>query len=69
MALAIEQSILSERHIKAQVSCPPTIPQEKGLSFTCVATSYTTKGHHPIHTTFTVFQKDAAGHVYYESPK
>jgi hypothetical protein len=69
VALAIEHSILSERHIKAKVSCPPNVPQEKGLSFTCVATTYTKKGHHPIHTMFTVFQTDSAGHVYYQSPK
>ncbi|MFL5824251.1 MAG: hypothetical protein ACJ764_12520 [Solirubrobacteraceae bacterium] len=69
VALAIQQSILSERHVHAKVVCPPNVPQEKGLSFTCVATTYTTKGHHPIHTLFTVFQKDSNGNVYYQSPK
>jgi hypothetical protein len=69
VALAIEQSILSERHIHASVVCPANIPQEKGFTFTCVATTYTSKGHHPVHTTFTVSQTDSAGHVYYQSPK
>lgn len=69
VATAIEQSILSERHIHAKVVCPPTVPQKKGLTFTCVATTRTKKGHHPIHTMFTVFQTDSNGHVYYQSPK
>jgi hypothetical protein len=69
VALAIEHSILTERHIKAKVTCPPNIPQEKGFTFTCVATTLSKKGHHPIHTTFTVSQTDSAGHVYYQSPK
>lgn len=68
VALAIENSILTERHIHATVVCPPNVPQEQGLTFTCVATTYT-KGHHPVHTMFTVSQTDGAGHVYYQSPK
>jgi hypothetical protein len=68
VALAIEQSILSERHIRATVTCPRHIPQEKGLTFTCRATTYTKQGHHPEHAKFTVFQTDSAGHVYYRSP-
>jgi hypothetical protein len=69
VALAIEQSILSERHIHAAVVCPPKIAQKKGLTFTCVATTYTAKGHHAVHTSFTVSQTDSAGHVFYQSPK
>lgn len=69
VALAIQQSILSERHIRAQVVCPPNVPQKKGLTFTCVATTFTKKGHHAVHTMFSVFQTDSAGHVYYQSPK
>jgi hypothetical protein len=69
VALAIENSILSERHIHAKVVCPPNVPQEKGLTFTCVATTSASKGHHPIRTMFTVSQTDSNGHVYYASPK
>ena len=69
VALAIQQSILSQRHIHAKVVCPANVPQEKGLTFTCVATTYTAKGHHPIHTPFTVSQKDNNGNVFYQSPK
>jgi hypothetical protein len=71
VALAIEQSIMSQRHLHSTVVCPPTIPQQHGLTFTCVATTLATTHHHrrPVRTLFTVFQKDDAGNVYYESPK
>src|SRR5436305_11816444 len=67
VALAIQQSILSQRHIHATVTCPPRVLQKKGRTFTCVATTYTKVGHHPVHTTFTVFQKDSNGNVFYQS--
>jgi hypothetical protein len=71
VAVAIEQSIMSARHLQANVVCPGRIPQGKGRTFTCTATTSTTQNHQrvPVHTNFTVFQKDNAGNVYYQSPK
>src|ERR1700677_4372595 len=51
IALAIEQSILSERHIHAKVFCPRVVPQQKGRNFACIATTGKTK------TPFAVVQK------------
>lgn len=73
VARAIQQSIESERHLASSVICPPRIPQEQGLAFTCVATTY--KLSHqgrkslrlPLHTTFTVVQQNDRGNVYYHS--
>jgi hypothetical protein len=67
VAMAIAQSIKAQRHIKATVVCPPHVPQEQGLTFTCVATTYSRKK--PVHTLFTVEQKDSNGNVYYQSPQ
>lgn len=71
VALAIQQSIMSARHLQASVVCPARIPQGKGRTFTCLATATVTQNNHrvPVRTKFTVFQKDNAGNVYYQSPK
>jgi hypothetical protein len=67
VALAIEQSIRSERKISSKVTCPRAVPQEKGKTFTCIAR---TKMHNrQVKTVFTVFQKDDSGQVNYASPK
>jgi hypothetical protein len=39
IAYAIEQSILAQRHIHAQVTCPASIPKRKGRKFVCIARS------------------------------
>jgi hypothetical protein len=67
VALAIEQSILSERRLHSKVTCPTVVPQQKGRSFTCVATTATHK--RSVKTVFTVFQKNGQGNVTYASPK
>ena len=39
VATSIQQSILSERHIHAEVNCPSGIVQRAGATFTCTAVS------------------------------
>jgi len=54
---AIQKAILKERHLHSTVSCPAPILQEKGLKFTCTAT--TKKGSGP----FTVTEVNSIGGV------
>jgi len=68
VALSIEQSILSERHIHAKVTCPVTVAQETGKIFTCTAVStVTTKGKPAttVTTPFTVTVQNNKGYVTY----
>jgi hypothetical protein len=58
---AIEQSILSERHVHAKVICPKAVPQQKGHNFTCIATVGKTT------TPFAVIQQNNAGYVTYHA--
>ncbi|HEV3320472.1 MAG TPA: hypothetical protein VG053_12210 [Solirubrobacteraceae bacterium] len=58
---AIEQSILSERHVHARVVCPRVVPQEKGHDFTCIATVGKST------TPFAVVQQDNRGYVTYQA--
>jgi hypothetical protein len=67
VALAIEQSIQSERQISSKVTCPRAVPQQKGRTFTCVAQTNAHNQH--VKTVFTVSQKNDAGRVNYASPK
>ena len=60
---AIEQSILTERKVTADVDCPAGVHQAKGLTFRCVAT---TRGGAT--TAFVVHQKDDKGNVTYAAP-
>src|ERR1700722_1781743 len=63
VALAIQQSILSERQLHAKVTCPPAVPQAKGRTFTCIAA---TESHSQrVKTVFTVLQQNDQGKVYY----
>lgn len=39
VALAIQESIFEQRHIHATVRCPPTVLQEPGKNFVCIATT------------------------------
>lgn len=59
---AIEQSILAERRVTADVDCPAGVQQRRGLTFRCVAT--TKAGT----TTFVVRQQDDKGNVTYAAP-
>jgi hypothetical protein len=61
VALAIEQSILSERHIHAKVFCPKVVPQQKDRNFACIATTGKTK------TPFAVTQRNSKGYVTYHA--
>jgi hypothetical protein len=58
---AIEQSILSERHVHAKVTCPKVVPQQKGHNFTCIATVRKTT------TPFVVVQQNNGGYVTYHA--
>jgi hypothetical protein len=69
---SIEQSILSKRHLRAKVTCPAAVPQEKGRVFTCTATGTSTTGKHgkhktPFTTPFTVTVQNNQGYVTYTS--
>jgi hypothetical protein len=66
IALSIEQSILSKRHVRATVSCPAVVPQEKGKTFVCIATYNTAKKPSSVvKTPFTVTVQSAQGYVTY----
>ena len=56
---AIEQSILTKRHLRAQVSCPSGVEQRKGVVFRC--TARLARGVTP----FVVTEDDGQGHVHY----
>jgi hypothetical protein len=67
VGLAIEQSILSERRLHSKVVCPAAVLQEKGRTFTCIATTGSRKK--AVKTVFTVLQTNNLGDVSYASPK
>jgi hypothetical protein len=58
---AIEQSILSERHVHAKVVCPRVVLQQKGHNFTCIAKV----GKNT--TPFAVVQQNNNGYVTYHA--
>ena len=67
VARSIEQSIASQRHLRAKVVCPTAVPQEKGRTFECIATTETVKA--PVKkgkTPFVVTVQNANGYVTYE---
>jgi hypothetical protein len=57
---AITTSILAQRNLRARVSCPPEVLQQRGLTFTCWATVGSRR--YP----FAVTQVDGSGRVRYE---
>jgi hypothetical protein len=66
VALSIEQSILAKRHLHATVSCPPTVPAEKGKTFVCIATVPNAKNPSTVtKTPFTVTVQSSRGYVTY----
>jgi hypothetical protein len=66
VAKSIETSILNERHLAATVVCPTGVPQEKGKTFECIATSRATKAPFVVtKTPFVVTVQSKAGYVTY----
>lgn len=66
VALAIEQSIHNERHLRAKVLCPTTVPQEAGRTFLCVATTFVGKRRGES-TPFEVTVQNDKGYVTYQA--
>jgi hypothetical protein len=58
---AIEGSSFAQRGQHARVSCPSSVPQRKGLVFSCTAVV----GH--VSTRFVVTEQNGSGHVDYEA--
>lgn len=66
VALSIEQSILTKRHIHATVSCPATVASEPGRTFVCIATSRSAKAPFTVtKTPFKVTVQSTRGYVTY----
>ena len=66
VARSIEQSILAQRHLRSTVVCPTAVPQVKGNTFECVATTRTvTKPVKVGKTPFVVTIQNANGYVTY----
>jgi hypothetical protein len=64
VARSIEQSILTQRHLRYTVTCPAAVPQEQGRTFECVATGLNAK--HKLATThFVVTVQNSRGYVTY----
>jgi hypothetical protein len=62
---SIEQSILSQRHLRSTVACPTRVLQKPG-NFACIATTYAVKKpHRAIKTPFLVTIKNTKGYVTY----
>lgn len=59
--LAIQQSVLSQRHVHVKVICPKAVPQRKGHDFHCIAT----QGR--LQTPFAVVQRNNEGYVTYSA--
>jgi hypothetical protein len=59
VAVAIERSILAQRHIHARVTCPSNVPRRAGWHFVCFAN--TAAGQTP----FVVTEVNGAGYVTY----
>ena len=67
VALSIEQSILTERHLHAKVVCPTAVPQEQGKTFECVATTTSAKAPFTVtRTPFVVTVQNSKGYVTYQ---
>jgi hypothetical protein len=63
IARAIERTILSQRHIHANVTCPALVIQLKGNNFKCIATAYVHKAR--VTAPFYVTQQNDQGYVTY----
>jgi hypothetical protein len=70
VARSIETSILTQRHLKATVTCPPLVPQEAGRTFECEAVTHAAKAPHKATTTpFLVTIQNVKGYVTYVGGK
>jgi hypothetical protein len=56
---AIENSILTQRHIHAKVTCPAVVPQQKGRNFACLAKTPGSTSETPVAVT----QQNDSGYV------
>ena len=66
VALSIEQSILTKRHLHSTVTCPAVVPQEQGKTFVCVAETHSAKTPSVVtKTPFTVTVQNNRGYVTY----
>ena len=66
VALSIEQTILSKRHLKSTVSCPAPMPAAPGNTFECTASIQAAKPPHAISKTqFVVTIQSPRGYVTY----
>jgi len=66
VALSIEQTILTKRHLKATVTCPAPMPAVPGSTFECIATTTAAKAPHTAtKTPFLVTIQNARGYVTY----
>jgi hypothetical protein len=67
VAASIEQSILKQRKLASKVTCPASMPAEKGKTFECVAITHSLKPPHTeIKTPFLVTIQSNRGYVTYE---
>jgi Domain of unknown function (DUF4333) len=66
VAGSIEESILLKRHLHATVTCPEVVPQEKGATFVCTATTGSSKKPATFtKTPFKVTVQSSSGYVTY----
>jgi hypothetical protein len=66
VALSIEQTILTKRHLHAKVACPAAVPAVTGATFECIATSTAATAPHAVtKTPFVVTIQNARGYVTY----
>jgi Domain of unknown function (DUF4333) len=65
VAKSIEESIRTERHIVSKVTCPASVPQEKGRTFVCTAKTHVAKTGKTLTTPFTVKIETNRGYVTY----
>jgi hypothetical protein len=67
VAASIEQSILKQRKLASKVTCPASMPAEKGKTFECIAVTHSvTPPHNEIKTPFLVTIQSNRGYVTYE---
>ena len=67
VALSIEQAILKQRKLTSKVTCPASVPAEKGKTFECVAVTISVNPpHNEIKTPFVVTIQSNRGYVTYE---
>jgi len=66
VALSIEQTILSKRHLHSAVTCPAPMPAVPGNTFECIASVKAAKAPHTVSKTpFLVTIQNARGYVTY----